>query len=286
MSGDPEFKIPHQLIEPNQSLRSLSVDELRTKLGLGIKSGYRAVLQPFSGQNSLFDRIIGKHAAFASGYEDQCSAKYYADLFSLLRNSYGEINRIVEVGVLMGGATSILYGCAEMFDLELDLIDFDESCLQFTYERVRRTYGEPKRLRLYHGEVPHYVRDILSKENDVRALIQHDGAHSFQQVVLDLGSLYYQREKVHSLAVQDTHLRGYPHGFRFVDAAVHSIFGRNCSFTPIGTKYRASDELMMNPNAFGGDYFLADEPEGIYLLMKDNEFQYPHPRIPFEAFFS
>lgn len=276
----------HQLVQPDPALQALSVDELRLRLGLKIESGHRAHFGGCKGQNILLDRIIAKHAAFASGYEDQCSVQYYADLFSLLRNAYGEINRIVEVGVFMGGATSILYGCAEIFDLELDLVDINENCLQFTYERIRRTYGTPKRLRLFRGDLPHYVRDVLALDPGVRAMLQHDGAHSFQQVVLDLGSLYYQRDKIHSLAIQDTHLRGSPRGFRFVDAAVRSIFGADLSFATLGTSYDKSQEIMVRPNAYGGNYFLADAPEGMFVPMSSNRFQYPHPDIPFEEFFA
>lgn len=275
----------HRFVTPDASLQELDIDTLRERMGLRILSGHRADFGGFRGRNFLLDLIIDRLQAFGKGYEDQCSVQYYSDLFTLLRNSAGEVTRIVEVGAYMGGATALLYGCAELFNLELDLIDIDANCLQFTHERVRRTYGSTERLRLYHGDLPHYVRDVLAAESGVRVMIQHDGSHHFPQVILDLGSLYYQRDKVHSLAIQDTNLRGNPHGCRFIDAAVRSIFGQDLTFTPIGTVYTASQEVMTRPNAYGGNYFLAGKPEGMFVPMNGNRFEYPHPEIPFQQFF-
>lgn len=277
--------VDHRFIPPDESLRALDIDTLRARMGLEIRSGHRANFGGCKGQNFLLDRVIGRLQTFTAGYEDQCSVQYYADLFTLIRNCYGEVTRIVEVGVYMGGASALLYGCAEVFGLELDLIDIDANCLQFTHERIRRTYGDPGRVRLYHGDLPHYVRDVLGAESGVKAMVQHDGSHFFQQVILDLGSLYYQRDKIHSLAIQDTNLRGNPRGCRFIDAAVRSIFGQNLSFMPIGTAYKASQEVMTRPNAFGGNYFLPDAPEGMFVPMHGNRFEYPHPEIPFHKFF-
>lgn len=77
-------------------------------------------------------------------YEDQCSAKYYADLFQILRNFNGEFNRVVEVGICMGDASVMLAGCAEAFDFDIDMVDINADFLRFSYERLRRAFPESK----------------------------------------------------------------------------------------------------------------------------------------------
>jgi len=279
--------LPHCFIAPNDDLRDLSDDQLAGAAGnIEILSGFKAKLGSHQGANSIFDQIIEHARRFPAHYEDQCTAKYYFDLFNCIRDGYGEINRIVEVGVFMGGASVVLAGCAKAFSLELDLVDTSARYLQFTYERVRRCYPDADlKIRLFHGDLPHYVRDVLSVEDKVRATVQHDGAHDFNQVVLDLASLYYVQEKVRSIAIQDTHLRGYPMNFNFVDAAVYAVFGYNVNFHAIGGHATEYENLLVNPNQYNGNYFLPDTAEGMHIPLALNTFAYPHPLIPFEMFF-
>jgi len=272
-------------IEPRAALAEVPTEELHQRLGIPIHSGHRAAFQQFRGMNAVFDDIATRASTFEAGYEDQCTAQYYFDLFDCLRSSFGEINRVIEVGVFMGGASVILAGCGEKLDLDLDLIDVNDVFLQFSYERIRRTFPEQtRRVRLFHGDLPTYVHDVLLAEPAARATVQHDGAHDFDQVVRDLSSLYYAGQRVHSLAIQDTHLRGLPNNMNFVDAAVCAVFGFDAVFTGMGTKFSEHDLVMTSPNRFQGNYFLPGRPEGMYLAMRNNKFHYPHPSIGIEGF--
>lgn len=273
------------LIEPRAALADLPAEEVHKALNISIRGGHRASFDSFRGRNSVFDGIAAQAGTFSVGYEDQCSAQYYFDLFDCLRSNYGEINRVVEVGVFMGGASVILAGCAEKLDLGLDLVDVNASFLLFSYERIRRTFPEQaKRVRLFLGDLPSYVHDVLLSEPDVQAMVQHDGSHEFNQVVRDLGSLYYAQSSIRGLAIQDTHLRGLPHQLNFVDAAVCAVFGFDAVFAPLGTTYSEYDEVVTSPNRFEGNYFVPGRPEGMYLSLAANKFHYPHPAIPLESF--
>jgi hypothetical protein len=277
--------VESHFLAPDASLRDLPIEELHRRLNIEIYTGHRADLSQFRGLNPVFDDIALRASTFDQAYEDQCTAKYYYDLFDALYGASGAINRIVEVGVFMGGASVILAGCAERMSAELDLVDVSEPFLRFSYERIRRTFpGQAPRVRLFHGDLPTYVSEVLLHDKDVKAMLQHDGAHDFPQVVRDLSSLYYVRSRIHGIAIQDTHLRGVPPHFNFVDAAVCAIFGFTCTFAPMGTRYDASDVVLTSPNRFQGNYFLPGRPEGMYLPMDQNEFEYPHPSIPLDAF--
>jgi hypothetical protein len=164
-------------------------------------------------------------------------------------------------------------------------VDVNEKYLLFSYERIRRTFPEQaRRVRLFLGDLPTYVHDVLLQEAGVKAMVQHDGSHEFNQVVRDLGSLYYAEGSIHSLAIQDTHLRGMPHKLNFVDAAVCAVFGFDATFAPIGSTYSEYDEVMTTPNRFEGNYFVPGRAEGMYLSMAANKFHYPHPAISLGAF--
>lgn len=272
-------------IEPDHTLSDLPIEQLHKHLNIPIYSGHKAKLSQYFGINSVFDAIVNCTEQFNHGYEDQCSTQYYFDLFNCIRSAYGEITRVVEVGVFMGGASSILAGCGLAFGLELDLVDINPKFLRFSHERIRRSFiGRDINVRLFHGDLPTYVRDVLSRES-AKVIVQHDGAHDFNQVVRDLGSLFYVQNKIHSLAIQDTHLRGMPSYFNFVDSAVHAIFGFNLNFKTIGTSYSADNKIMTSPNQYQGNYFMPDTAEGMYIPFEANRFMYPHPSIPLDAFF-
>jgi cephalosporin hydroxylase len=267
-------------------LEFLDLSDIHQKLGIPILSGHRADFSPFQGKNAIFDSIAAHAGKFYQGYEDQCSNQYYFDLFQCVKKALGEITRIVEVGVYMGGASTILAGCAHIMGLELDLVDIDAACLRFTYERIRRTFPEQAaKVRLYHGDLPSYVRDVLLSDTRAKALVQHDGSHEFEQVVKDLSMLSFVKDRIHSITVQDTHLRGLPHAMQFVDAAVFAVFGYDAKFSAMGTAYAADNQLMTTPNRFQGNYFLPETYEGLCLAISENSFRYPHPSVPLEAFF-
>jgi hypothetical protein len=275
---------PNQFIEPDHSLADLS--DPNQKLQIETFSGAKAMLKTnrrLAGRNRIFDTLAQQLSAFEGRYEDQCSEDYYFDLVRTLRDLNGEFDRVVEVGVYMGGSSAIFGGCAPLFDYDLDLVDIDERFLRFAYERIRRLFPEAaKRVRLFHGDLPHYVACVLSGE-EARCLIHHDGAHDFNQVVKDLSSLYFVREKVHAVIAQDTHLRGTAEYMNFVDLALYAVFGTDVKYAPIGTSYDELDSRT-SPNQYQGNYFMPDVPEGVVVPMAMNKFHYPHPSMKLEAF--
>jgi hypothetical protein len=262
------------------------VEALFERLGRSVKSGYRALMDvnALLGQNRIFDRIVKKLEALDLNYEDQCSSQYYFDLVRTLRDLNGQFDRVVEVGVYMGGASSILTGCIEPFDYDLDLVDIGEDYLRFAYERLRRMYPESaKRVRLFHGDLASYVRHVMLEEPNRSYVVHHDGSHRFDQVVKDMASLYYARQSILAIIAQDTHLRGPISKLGFVDLALYAVFGTDLKFAPIGAVHHEGSPLT-RPNQYEGGYFMPGVAEGVVLPMAANRFQYPHPALSIDDF--
>ncbi|MGB7370639.1 hypothetical protein [Erythrobacter sp.] len=276
-----------QFIEPDASLETAEAPH--EALGLTIYSGYRAITEArrFTGHFRIFDEIVERVRSFEVPYEDQCSIDYYFDVVRTLRDLNGEYDRVVEVGTFMGGASVMLAGCSGRFDFDLDLVDISPDFLRFSYERIRRTFPDAAgRVRLYHGQVAEYVRDVmLSDESGGRTIVHHDGAHDFNQVVRDLSALSFVKEKVHSIIAQDTHLRGTLKHMNFVDMALAAVFGTALTFVPIGKVYEGHD-TRTQPNPYQGNYFRPGIAEGMVVPMGANAFQYPHPSARFEEVFA
>ncbi len=277
-------QLPHAFIAPDLSLAEMA--DPNEKLGIPIYSGHQAGLKhnrELKGRNRFFDEIADRIYKFRGSYEDQCSPRYYFDLVKTLRDLSGEYDRVVEVGVYMGGSSAILGGGIDRFDYDLDLVDIDARFLRFSYERIRRAFPEAvDRVRLFHGDLPHYVQNVLAQET-TKSLIHHDGAHDFNQVVKDLSSLSFVREKVHAVICQDTHLRGTPEYMNFVDLALYAVFGTEVRYAPIGSAYDEWDGRT-SPNKYQGNYFMPGVPEGVVVPMDANAFQYPHPSMRLEQF--
>lgn len=277
--------IPGLFIDPDTELEAMT--NPNDKLGVPIFSGYQALrhADAFLGRNRLFDEIVGKLLGLNLPYEDQCSVKYYFDLVAALRNASGEFERVVEVGCYMGGSASIIAGIIDRFDCDFDIVDISEKALLFTFERIRRAFPEAaKRIRLFHGTLPQYVAQSLEAVEKARIIVHHDGAHDFVQVTKDLASLSFLRDRLHSLIIQDTHLRGTIESCNFVDMAIYAVFGTEVAYQSIGSAYSSAQADLMNPNRYQGNYFMPDVPEGIIIPMNDNSFKYPHPMLPLESF--
>ncbi|HCF17883.1 MAG TPA: hypothetical protein DEV96_07545, partial [Rhodospirillum rubrum] len=263
-------------IEPNTDLAES--ESPAKDLGIKIYSGYQAIKDSdrFRGKNRIFDDILEKSKSSDLVYEDQCSSQYYFDLVKTLRDFNGEFDRVVEVGVFMGGASAVLAGCMEPFGFGLDMVDINANYLHFAYERIRRLYPETAhKIRLFHGDLPSYVREVILKEN-ARSIVHHDAGHSFNVVVKDMAALSFVKEKLFAIIAQDTHLRGTISNMNFVDMALYAVFGLDLSYAPIGFSYSPLDSRTA-PNMYGGNYFMPNEPEGFVLPMNQNEFRYPHP---------
>lgn len=269
-------------LEPDASIADL--ENPHEVLGIPILSGHHADLKAFAGYNTVFDRIADRVAGVNLAYEDQCSANHYFDVFTRIERDHRQASRIVEVGVFMGGSSTVFAGCVEPMGFELDLVDVNPVYLQFAYERIRRTFpGATPRVRMFYGDLPTYVQKVLLPEASTRAIVHHDGAHDFNQVVKDISSLYYVRDRVHSLAIQDTHLRGLIEHFNFVDAAVYAMFGVDVKYEPVGARYEEGSSVT-NPNQWNGNYFLAGMSEGMYIPFEGVEWKYPHPSMDLETF--
>ncbi|MDV3455597.1 hypothetical protein RZN05_01270 [Sphingomonas sp. HF-S4] len=268
-------------IEPYESARD--IEALAAHLRSFIGSGHRALggARQFAGQNRIFDRIVGQIGQFDLDYEDQCSAQYYFDLVRTLRDFNGQFDRVVEVGVFMGGSTAYLAGCSAAFDFDLDLVDISAPFLRFAYERVRRINPEAaKRIRLFHGDLPTYVREVMRTEQG-STIVHHDGAHDFNQVVKDMASLFYARKNLLAVIAQDTHLRGSVKHMNFVDMALYAVFGTDLKYAPIGAVLGDHD-MLTQPDNYFGNYFMPGVAEGVVLPMAANRFVYPHPAQPLE----
>lgn len=258
-------------------------------LSVPIFSGYRAydalVGSPEVYSDELLKMIVDRVTTSSIAAEEQCSAKYYADVYNVLKVLNGGYNRVAEVGVFMGGSSVLLAACAVAFDFQLDLIDTSPNYLRFTYERIRRTFPEAiDRVRIFYGGLPEYTRAVLVGDEESMTLVHHDGAHDFNQVVRDLSALSFVKERLHSVILQDTHLRGRASYMNFVDAAVYAIFGPQMQFAPIGAEYTADHVDMLKPNPYQGNYFLEGRPEGMFLPMDANQFYYPHPSMEIAEF--
>lgn len=269
-------------IAPDVELEMLA--EPNEKLNIPVYSGYRAFSQAhaFAGRNKIFDEIHRRTRAYKLAYEDQCSIKYYYDLVTTLRDFAGEFDRVVEVGVYMGGASSIFGGCIERFDFDLDLVDISPEFLRYSYERVRRLFPEAAhRVRLFHGDLPTYVEQVMLADAK-RTIIHHDGAHDFNQVVKDLASLSYVQEQLRAIICQDTHLRGTAEYMNFVDMALYAVFGLDMNYAEIGASYEEGDPRTA-PNRWQGNYFAPNAKEGFVVPMDLNSFRYPHPNLRLDA---
>lgn len=270
-------------IDPDHRLADC--DDIAAALGKTVLSGYRAIREAprLAGQSRIFDAIMAEAAAFSMPYEDQCSAQYYFDLVRTLRDFNGEFDRVVEVGVFLGGSSTILASAMDHFGFALDLVDIDAGNLRFAHERARRVNPEAAaRIRLFHGDLPAYVRAVMIPEPG-RFIVHHDGDHDFAQVVRDMAALSFAQNRLVAIIAQDTHLRGSPRYMNFVDMALYAVFGLDMKYAPIGSVYDAADGRTA-PDAYYGNYFMPGAPEGFVLPMAMNRFRYPHPAQPMEDF--
>lgn len=267
ISPDPELA---QIADPNE------------KLKVYIPSGNKADFSHVVGHNPMFDSIVRKIVAQRDTmtYEEQCSGKYYFDCFTIIQQLRSGINRIVEAGPYLGGASCVFAGCVEEFGIELDLIDAKKEFLLYTHERIRRAFPNAvSKVRLFYGNMHAYITNVVQKENQTKILFHHDAGHNYNQVLNDLASLYFVKDKVTGLIIQDTHLRSANVGnYIFVDAAVFSAFGFNAKYLGIGVQFPQTTQ----PAYAGQTYFLEKNPEGFFIPFDQNSFQYPHPTMKLE----
>jgi len=269
-----------KFISPDIELQDMQ--DPNEKLNVYIPSGNKADFTPFLQQNPAFDAVVKRIVAQRDlmSYEEQCSGKYYFDCFTILHSLKGKINRVAEIGTYLGGASCIFAGCVTSLNIELDLIEANKEFLLYTYERIRRAFPEAvAKVRLFLGDMPSYIKNVVQHEKQTNILLHHDAGHNFNQVVNDLACLYFVKDKIQGLMIQDTHLRSAKiQNYIFVDAAVFAIFGFNVKFLQFGAMYPQST----TPAYAGKTYFLDNHAEGFYIPLDQNKFQYPHASMTLE----
>lgn len=229
--------------------------------------------------NRLWNDLIARINAYPFATSDQCSDKHYRDVFEFLRINNGAVDHFIECGVFQGGLSVLLAGCAVAFNFQLDLIDIKPAALAATYQRIRLTFPESlPRIRLFFGELPNYVKSTMREPSFSQAILHHDGSHRFNTVVNDLASLYFIRNRLHAVLVQDTHLRhSNPADFCFVDAAVAAVFGFDLRYQPIGVTFeKTTYPHLLKTEGRHDIYFVGGRPEGMMIPLAENPFLYPH----------
>lgn len=273
-----------KFINPDKNLESYQ--DPKEGSNATIFSGIKADLSPWLGLNPGFDHVANKilsHIDVVS-YEEQCSGKYYYDIFTSIQASLPRVQRIVEVGVYLGGASCFIAGCIENTDTDLHLIDLNKDFLQYSYERIRRLFPKvAKRTKLFYGDLATYVYHVMMQENKMH-IIQHDGSHFFNAVVRDMASLYYVKDKLDTLMIQDTNLRtGNVNSHVFVDIALQAVFGNHFEYAPLGLTHKTTFDPCYKYNPHG-TYCIPDIPEGMAIPFPKTQFKYPHPSTKIETF--
>lgn len=280
--GDPEFGT---FIAPDVDVQQYADpnEKYKIKFPTGCKARFDELMPLNPNFQAVAQKIIDQRSQMS--FEDQCTAKYYFDVFTIAESLKTKINKIVEIGVYTGGMSTILAGAIHNTHIHLDLVDLNKVFLRLTYERIRRLYPDvAARTRLFFGDMATYVKNVALNEPYSKNLIHHDGSHTFNEVVKDVASLYYVRDRVQGLIIQDTNLRaGNIESYVFVDAALYAVFNSDLHYYSIGSMY----PITTNP-AFQisdhGVYWVAEKPEGMYIPFEMQKFHYPHPMMELDRF--
>lgn len=223
-----------------------------------------------AGRLTLFDHCVARIRQNDWMYAEQCTPKYYFDLIAYLHKQKGQIERVAEVGVFLGGGSAFLALAAVELGYELHLIDLNPQFLGYTFERVLAIAPEAEgRVKIFHGDFPSYVEKGHLLQKNKANFAQFDASHRFPDVVRDMVAVCRGERWIKSFAIQDTHLRShYVEGEVFVDMAVYSVFGLRPKFRPIGSM--TSSRRMDLPNSEWKLFMRPNAPEGMLLELKDN----------------
>jgi SAM-dependent methyltransferase len=261
---------------------SYAPDALET-VGNALQSAHRHQYESLRGENDVFDEYAGIMTQSTMRAEDQCTEQWYYDIFHHFLTNFGQTRHVVEVGCFTGGSTRWLYVASRLFNFTLDIVDANADNLAYARERVIDAFGEIHQgVRFYHGDLCSYVEQVAVHEMRPETTIHHDGPHSFHECLQDFAALYFIRQSLLHVIIQDTNLRSTKMDFySFVDMAAYAAFGLNHSFQPIGRALKV-DAPVWDAKI----YFEKSEPEGKIIPMRNIEFRYPHPSVTAEEFFS
>jgi len=270
-------------ISPDKDLEALHDPAEKHHFKQGLHGDFLA----FRDKNPRFDAVIEKINSVRDSisYVEQCTEKYYFESFQVLEQCIPNIKHVVELGVFQGGISTFFAGCLQDTDITLDLVDGDRTFLEFTYERIRRTFPRMcSRIRLFYGNLPTYVKKVMMAESPLKTLIHHDASHVFNEVLQDLVSLYFVRDRIQGLMIQDTNLRANNiNGYMFVDAALYAAFGDRMQYLELGEKH--NDYTQVSTDNLWRGFFTPQHAEGMYIPFYEGLFRYPHPSSKFEEVF-
>ena len=245
-------------------------------------SAFTHKYQDLRGQNDVFDEYANLMNQSTMRAEDQCTEQWYYDIFQHFRLQFGRTRHVVELGCFFGGSSRWLYVASRLFNFTLDVVDARSTNLAATRARLLAVFGViGPGVRFFHGDLCSYIEKVAQRERRAATTIHHDGPHSFHECVQYFAALYYIRDTLHHLIIQDTNLRSaHVDYYSFVDLAACAVFGKDHPFQPIGKSLVADAPLYQHKI-----YFDRTEPEGKIIPMRDIGFRYPHPSTTADAYF-
>lgn len=241
----------------------------------------------FTGQTStpsLHSQIRNKiQITNANKQYYRSSPQFYEDSFNLLLNQKITVHRLVEVGVQFGDLSCQLAGLLNNFNLSLDLVDLDKDNLEYAYQNIAAVFPEVlPRVRFFYGDLPLYVKNVLSQSYDLN-MIYYQGSYNFNDVVRDLGSTYFVKDKIAGVFVANIHLRHTDVNFYpFFDVALYALFGMNLNFIKLGNEI--AEESALSNQADQATFWSKNRMDGMYIPYTHNQFRYPHPSTSLDNF--
>lgn len=258
-----------EFISPNPSY-----EEKQTKSQKRIKPD----LTTLTGINPILDNILSLITAKGKvGLEEESyiSGKCLLDCFNTVSLYANNLQIIIGVELDASYLACVYAGLLNPLNIKLDLVDSDKNRLYKVYATILHYFPEAtNKIRLFFGDLPTYTKKVMTASMD-KCLIHYNGCYGFNDVIRNLGSLYYVKEKVHAIMAQNTHLRSMNlQDFAFVDIALYALFGHQLQFSILGNILQEDE----SPELHGMKTFcLKQHAEGLHVPFAHNNFRYPHP---------
>ncbi len=207
--------------------------------------------------------------------ESYISEKFLLDCFNTVSQYANNLQTLIGVELDASYLACIYAGLLNPLNVKLDLVDSDKNRLLNVYATILQYFPEAtNKIRLFFGDLPTYAKKLMTTSMD-KCLVHYNGCYGFNDVIRNLGSLYYVKEKVHAIMAQNTHLRSMNlQDFAFVDIALYALFGHQLQFSILGNILQEDE----NPESHGMETFcLKQHAEGLHVPFAHNQFRYPHP---------
>lgn len=234
----------------------------------------------FTQQHPLFKNCLDKilsHPHQVDFDRHPSSAQYYVDAFQTMQAHLPSVQRVVKVGVFLGNFPCLLAGLIESTLVSLDLVDIHKQHLYIAYRRIFDLYPTvASRVRLFFGDLPSYVARTAHQKNTIN-MVHYNGSYNFNEIVNDLASLSFIKEKVLNVLTQHVNLRSVQMSeYVFPDLAMLSVFGLNIHSQKLGQMLQTDTEPNIAQQEFY--YRISQRVEGLSIPLAENVFRYPHPR--------